>query len=51
VIGLVKYGATLETKQSFGFGGFSLPKIPGLGKFPGGKIGKKLLDLIKSFIP
>lgn len=49
-IGLIRYGANTETKASFG--GFSLPKIGGF-KFPtnGGKFGKKLIDLIKSFIP
>ncbi len=52
VIGLIKYGATLETKQSFSFGNLSMPKIPGIGKLPsGGKLGKRLFDLIKSFIP
>jgi len=50
VIGLIKYGSTLETKSS----GFSIPmpKIPGIKKLPsGGKLGKKIIDLIKSFIP
>jgi len=52
VIGLIKFGAALETKASFGFGGLSMPKIPGFGKLPGsGKLGKKFIDLIKSFIP
>jgi cell division protein FtsA len=52
VIGLIKYGAGLEEKSSFGFGGLSMPKFPGIGKFPGGgKLGKKIIDLIKSFIP
>ncbi len=49
-IGLIRYGANAETKASFG--GFSLLKIGGF-KFPtnSGKLGKKLIDLIKSFIP
>lgn len=52
VIGLIKFGVTLEQKSSFGFGGLSLPRIPGLGKLPGGgKLGKKIFDLLKSFIP
>lgn len=52
VIGLIKYGANLEAKQSFGFGGISMPKLPGFGKLPNtGKLGKKLFELLKSFIP
>ncbi|MDE2025954.1 MAG: cell division protein FtsA [Patescibacteria group bacterium] len=52
VIGLIKFGSGLETKSSFGFGGLRLPKIPGLGKLPsGGKLGKKIFDLLRSFIP
>lgn len=49
VAGLIRFGATIETKASFGF---SMPKVPGLGKIPGGgKLGKKFVDLIKSFLP
>lgn len=47
IIGLIHYGATLDIKS-----GFSMPKLPGIGKLPnGGKFGKKILDLLKSFIP
>ncbi len=48
VIGLVKYGATLDVKTSFKF---SMPKLPGMKKMSSGKWGKKIMDLIKSFIP
>lgn len=49
-VGLIKYGALLDIKQSFSFGGF--PKLPGFGKMSkGGNWGKKFIDLIKSFIP
>lgn len=52
VIGLIYHGSTLDTKSSFSGFGISMPKIPGIKKFPnGGKFGKKILDLIKSFIP
>jgi cell division protein FtsA len=45
------FAAIIGPKQSFGLG-ISLPKIPGFKKFPsGGKLGKKIMDLIKSFIP
>jgi len=49
VIGLIKYGAKVESKASFGI---SLSKVPLLKGVPGGgKIAKKLFGLIKSFIP
>lgn len=46
-VGLIMYGATesLATGQSFKF---SLPGVKGL---PIGKFGKKIMDLLKSFIP
>lgn len=47
VIGLCKYAATSEEKESLPFG-MSIPHIPFL-KF--GKFSKRFLDLIKSFIP
>ncbi len=49
-IGLLRYGATLtNTKQSFNF---SMPKLGGLPKIGGtGKLGKQILNLLKSFIP
>lgn len=47
VIGLIMYGTTIETQSSLPFG-FNMPKM----KFmPSGKFGKKILDLLKSFIP
>ncbi len=46
-IGLIRFGAKLDKKSSFGF---SLPKI-GHKSLPSGKFFKKLIDLIKSFIP
>lgn len=46
-IGLVIYGAQSETSQSSSFGGFSMPKMPGGSS----KSVKKILDIIKSFIP
>ncbi len=51
-IGLIHYGATIETKSSFSGFGLSMPKIPGMKKLPsGGKFGKKVFELLKSFIP
>lgn len=46
-IGLVRYGSRVETGKSSGFG-FNMSKFAGAG---GGKFFKKLLDIIKSFIP
>jgi cell division protein FtsA len=46
-VGLVMYGSKLEVSHSSAFG-FSLSKMR---RLPGGNIGKKLWDLIKSFIP
>lgn len=47
VIGLIMYGTTVESSSSLPFG-FNIPRL----KFiPSGKFGKKILDLIKSFIP
>lgn len=48
VIGLISYGSTLDIKSSFKF---SMPKLPGMKKMPNGKWGKKIMDLLKSFIP
>lgn len=50
VIGLIRFGATLDVKTPFKL---SMPRFPGLGgrSFSGGKWGKKLLELFKSFIP
>src|SRR5260221_6916008 len=45
-IGLIKAGESFEIPSSLPFG-INLPHI----KFPGSKLGKKVLDLIKSFIP
>lgn len=47
VIGLAKYGATLEDKASLPFG-FSFPKIPGLKL---DKTFSKITSFIKSFMP
>lgn len=47
VIGLIRFGGTLEKKSSFSF---SLPKMGAKGH-SSGKLGKKLFDLLKSFIP
>lgn len=47
VIGLLKYGATMETASSGSFG-LSLPGVSGM-KF--GKLPQKIINLIKSFIP
>ena len=46
VIGLIMLGSKIEVDSSLPFG-FSLPHL----RIPGGKLGKKLIDLIKSFIP
>lgn len=46
-VGLLHYAKKEDVKTSFG--GFSLPAIP--GKLPMGKIGTKLIDFIKSFLP
>ena len=47
VIGLIMYGTTIETSSSLPFG-FNMPNFKFL---PTGKFGKKIFDLIKSFIP
>lgn len=47
VVGLLMYGAKNDTgRASRGFG-FSMPKVPGSS----GKLMRKIVDLIKSFIP
>lgn len=48
VIGLITYGGKNETQES------SLPfnfQLPGMKGLPMGKMGKKIIELIKSFIP
>ncbi|MFH1186698.1 MAG: cell division protein FtsA [Candidatus Levyibacteriota bacterium] len=47
VIGLIKYGSTLEDKTSLPFG-FSMPKIPGLRI---DKTFSRVISFIKSFMP
>lgn len=47
VIGLILYGMTLDVASSLPFG-FNMPHLK---FFPTGKFGKKIVDLIKSFIP
>ncbi|MEK7572898.1 MAG: cell division protein FtsA [Patescibacteria group bacterium] len=47
VVGLAKYGSSVEAKEGLPFG-ISIPKIPG---FKGNKIFGKAIDLVKSFIP
>lgn len=47
VIGLLIYGQTIEVPSSLPFG-FTMPKLKFL---PSGKFGKKIMDLVKSFIP
>lgn len=47
VIGLLSYGQTIEVPSSLPFG-FNMPNFKFL---PSGKFGKKIVDLIKSFIP
>ena len=47
VIGLCQYGATIGTDEKALPFGFSMPKVPGGSN----KAMKKILDLIKSFIP
>lgn len=48
-VGLLRFGSKEETKTSFNF---SMPKLPGMPKFGGNnKIGRKITDLLKSFIP
>jgi cell division protein FtsA len=47
VIGLITYGTTIQIASSLPFG-FNMPQLKFL---PTGKLGKKFLDLIKSFIP
>jgi len=47
VVGLLNYGASLESQPSLPFG-ISVPQIPNLRV---GKMLSKLIDLIKSFIP
>lgn len=47
VVGLVKYGGSVETKEGLPFG-ISIPKIPVIS---GNKIVGKAIDLVKSFIP
>lgn len=47
VIGLLIYGQTIEVPSSLPFG-FNMPKMKFL---PSGKFGKKIMDLVKSFIP
>lgn len=48
VIGLAMYGAKSETTKSSLPFGLSVPRLPGGG---GGKMFKKIVDIIKSFIP
>lgn len=47
VIGLVMFGATIEAPAGLPFG-FGMPSFKFL---PSGKMGKKIVDFIKSFIP
>lgn len=47
VVGLAKYGGSVEPREGLPFG-ISIPKIPG---FKGNRILSKAIDLIKSFIP
>lgn len=47
VVGLAKYGSSVEAREGLPFG-ISIPKIPIL---KGNKMAKKAVDLIKSFIP
>ncbi len=46
-VGLIMYGAKNDTGRAASFGGFSMPKVPGAS----GKSIKKIIDIIKSFIP
>lgn len=46
-VGLLWYGSKQEVEQSLPFG-FSMPKVSGM---KGGKMVKKVVDMIKSFIP
>lgn len=46
-VGLIIYGAKNDSGRSASFGGFSMPKVPG----GSGKTMKKIIDIIKSFIP
>lgn len=48
VVGLAMYGAKIEQKKSSLPFGFSMPKMGGGG---GGRILKRIIDIIKSFIP
>ncbi len=50
VIGLAMYGSTLESESTLPFG-MNMPQIPFLRGVSGGKFFKKVIDLIKSFIP
>jgi len=50
VIGLCAYGAENSTEKTSSFGGMNMPKIPGMGN-NGGKMMKKIMSIIKSFIP
>ena len=47
-IGLVTYGARNSSNKSSSFGGFSMPKVGGFGV---GKMMKKAIGFIKTFIP
>lgn len=47
-IGLVTYGARNSSSRSGSFGGFSMPKVGGFGV---GKMMKKAISFIKTFIP
>lgn len=48
VVGLVMHAAKLESASAGGFAGLSLPQLKGLQV---GGLGKKIVNLIKSFIP
>jgi len=51
VIGLIRHGSHAEPVEKNGFG-FSLPKVKGLSRgLSSGKWGKKIIELLKSFIP
>lgn len=50
VIGLAMCGAETVEERSSAFG-FNMPKLPGMGGAKGGKMMKKVIDIIKSFIP
>ena len=47
VIGLIMYGSTIDRPSTLPFG-FNMPRLKFL---PTGKFGKKIFDLLKSFIP